>query len=53
MFENNYLKLAKQSLALLSEAKIHLFKIWEEGKNLESERIRTIKTLYEDIVTHN
>jgi len=53
IFEHSFLKQAKVSIRMIGEMREMLFKLWEQGKELESERIKTVKTLYEDIVSHN
>lgn len=38
---------------ILKQVRDLLMRIWEESREIELERIRSIKALYEDIVQHN
>lgn len=40
-------------MGLLEEFKKILMTAWEEGKEMEYERIRTIKNMYDDILIAN
>ncbi|CDW71523.1 UNKNOWN [Stylonychia lemnae] len=51
--EQQYLKQAQKALNLLAEFKQILFTAWEEGRDMEFERIKTIKSMYDDIIVAN
>ena len=51
--EQQYSKQAKHALAMLKDFKDILFTAWEEGKDMEFERIKTIKGMYDDILIAN
>ncbi len=51
--EFQYVRAARVSADHLSEIRKLLLLLWDSGRELELDRIRSIKNLYEDIVSHN
>eukprot|EP00347_Sterkiella_histriomuscorum_P012073 403369992 len=51
--EKQYMRQAQHALSLLTEFKTILFTAWDEGREMEVERIKTIKSMYDDIIIAN
>lgn len=51
--ELKYVRTAKKSIDLIEELRKILLSAWEEGKEKEFERIKVIKSMYEDIIVAN
>lgn len=51
--EYQFLKKAKECINCLEDLRNMLIKGWEEAKEKEFERIKSIKGLYDDIILHN